>query len=751
MRQVCQARLTIVLAVMVLVRAVSSGGEKVPDAVRNVEAFARLYGYIRYFHPSDEASKVDWDRFAVYGVKRAESAKNSQELKEALEELFLPLAPSMEVHHSNEKEEFDESRIIPPDKKNMRVVAWQHYGLGLTSQPGKYRSIRLNRKSRMPARSSFGNLMKKKPAEAFAGREFLFKAAVKVESGKAQLWFRVDRPNGKMGFFDNMHDRPIASRKWKVYEIRGKIAEDAENIAYGCFLPGSGKIFADAFRFLVKEGNQWKPVEIDDPGFEADAEGKRAKDWIVRGLDYDFQATAQTASEGSKSLMIQSKASYAPERLFPEGPSVGEHINKRLGSGLSCIMPLALYGTETQTYPAVSADAFENLQAAIEKQTPQKLSANDLYIRWADVVIAWNVFQHFYPYFDVVKVDWSSVLSRTLVEAMTDKDEDDFSWTLRKMVAQLEDGHANVYRPTMRDQGGLPFKLEYVENQVVVVSSKHERFQRGDIIICIDGLDAKEALLERETCISGSPQWKRKRSLMEVVWGKRNTKARLKIKRDKKMLALSAVRSHRKQVTEFQGNCVEEVRDNIYYVDLGNWSLDKEFKASINRLAKAKGVVFDARGYVTTFEVLSHLIDETIASAWWNIPKVIYPDRENIAYAESNWKVEPKKPKIRGKVVFLTDANAISASETFMGIVEYYKLGEIVGQPTAGTNGNVNRVYLLGGYWIPWTGMRVLKHDHSQHHLIGIQPTVPMKRTLKGVREGRDEFLGKAIEIIESS
>ena len=45
--------------------------------------------------------------------------------------------------------------------------------------------------------------------------------------------------------------------------------------------------------------------------------------------------------------------------------------------------------------------------------------------------------------------------------------------------------------------------------------------------------------------------------------------------------------------------------------------------------------------------------------------------------------------------------------------------------------------------------MRVVKHDGSQHHLIGILPTVPAERTIQGVIEGRDELLEKALEIIE--
>ena len=64
-----------------------------------------------------------------------------------------------------------------------------------------------------------------------------------------------------------------------------------------------------------------------------------------------------------------------------------------------------------------------------------------------------------------------------------------------------------------------------------------------------------------------------------------------------------------------------------------------------------------------------------------------------------------------------------------MGIVEAYRLGEIVGETTAGTNGDVNPFTLPGGYTIYWTGMKVLKHDGSRHHGVGVRPTVPVPPT----------------------
>ena len=66
-----------------------------------------------------------------------------------------------------------------------------------------------------------------------------------------------------------------------------------------------------------------------------------------------------------------------------------------------------------------------------------------------------------------------------------------------------------------------------------------------------------------------------------------------------------------------------------------------------------------------------------------------------------------------------------------MGIVEAYKLGEIVGESTAETNGNVCPVELSLGYSMAFTGMKVLKHDGSRHHSVGILPTVPISRTIK--------------------
>ena len=137
------------------------------------------------------------------------------------------------------------------------------------------------------------------------------------------------------------------------------------------------------------------------------------------------------------------------------------------------------------------------------------------------------------------------------------------------------------------------------------------------------------------------------------------------------------------------------------------------------------------------------------SDAWMQVPQVIHPDhRETPGYRNHGWSISALSPHLDGRIVFITDGRAISYAESFMSFVEHYRLGEIVGQPTAGTNGNVNNFVLPGAFTVMWTGMRVVKHDGSQHHLVGIRPTVPAERTIQGVREGRDELIEVALDVI---
>jgi len=154
----------------------------------------------------------------------------------------------------------------------------------------------------------------------------------------------------------------------------------------------------------------------------------------------------------------------------------------------------------------------------------------------------------------------------------------------------------------------------------------------------------------------------------------------------------------------------------------------QELDSSMCDITNSAGIVVDQRGYpnFSIIQLISHLIKTPVQIPQFFVPLIIYPDQENMAWDTSGrWKIDPEPPYIKSRVAFITNGSAISFAELILGIVEYYKFAAIIGEPSAGTDGNINSVDLPGGYTISFTGMKCLKNDGSQHHLIGILPSIP--------------------------
>ena len=64
--------------------------------VENLAAFARVYGYVRFFYPSDAATQVDWDKLAIIGAEEGRTAPDDAILRTVLLRLFQPIAPKLD-------------------------------------------------------------------------------------------------------------------------------------------------------------------------------------------------------------------------------------------------------------------------------------------------------------------------------------------------------------------------------------------------------------------------------------------------------------------------------------------------------------------------------------------------------------------------------------------------------------------------------------------------------------------------------
>ncbi|MBM4060900.1 MAG: hypothetical protein FJ265_07360 [Planctomycetes bacterium] len=424
-----------------------------------------------------------------------------------------------------------------------------------------------------------------------------------------------------------------------------------------------------------------------------------------------------------------------------------------LGGGVSCRVRHQVPGTAKATLPAAPLP---------DGWTPRELpvlTAAHRSTRLAAVALAWGVFQHFYPYFDVVDTDWAAALPEALTAAATDADASAFLHTLRRLVARLHDGHGHVGKAAAQPKDFLPVAVAWAGQELVVVgkcSEVGDAARIGDVVVAIDGRPVALCYEQLAQEISAATDgWRRHRSEGAFVEDLPTADpVLLELRHPDGALAEVKLPRRRERPADARpkrpGNG-SELAPGIVYFDLdgaANAALD----AALPALQAAAGIVFDMRGYPdeAAVRVMELLLTEAGTSARWIVPDVRKPDRQEVEWRESGrWRLRPRKPHLAAKIAFLTDGRAISYAESIMGVVETYAFGAIVGAPTAGTNGNVNPFELPGGFTVSWTGMKVLKHDGGRHHGVGIAPTVPVVPTAAGIAAGRDEVLERAVATLQ--
>jgi hypothetical protein len=425
----------------------------------------------------------------------------------------------------------------------------------------------------------------------------------------------------------------------------------------------------------------------------------------------------------------------------------GAQVDVDLGLGLRAHVPLVLTDAEAtvDAHQQRLLDALKTELGAL----PDTLEATDREVRTADVIVAWSVFRHFYPYWAEVGVDWDTRLPSLLEAGSAAGSREAHRDVLRRLVAGIRDGHGSVRDPRdARKQAWLPITARWLAGRLVVTASAvPERVRTGDVITAIDGRPAALWFPEQEALTSGSPQWRADRvAVVALTRGPEGTRAVLELERPSATLKVELTRTLREPVREVRPEQIAEVRPGVWYVDLerADWST---LQPRLTDLARAKAVIFDVRGYPSDagMRVLPYLLKAPDPDRWMHVPCIVEPFGRVATWQSRGWNLAPASPHLAGRITFLTDARAISYAESVMGYVEALGLGTIVGSATAGTNGNVNPFSVPSGMTITFTGMRVTRHDGSPFHLVGVQPDVPVEPTAAGVRAGRDEVLERAL------
>jgi hypothetical protein len=544
--------------------------------------------------------------------------------------------------------------------------------------------------------------------------------------------------------FFHPSDEVVATKAWDAFVIElmeaAEPARDASDLA---------QRLQDQCKVVAPGLSIWAGDENDEPELQEYPDATSFRYWVHHGAGLVARnpGVYSSATKTIKRDDLDAKGEDADER--PKDPLV----TKSLGGGVMCRLPIMVAIGPSGSLPK----ATQENRWKDSPGSPKWTSANRS-TRLAGVAICWGVMQHFYPYFDVVDTDWQEALDVALRQAAEDTDEQSYLQTLQELVAKLRDGHGGVYSQRMPPRKRLPVLLAWAGSDCVVVG-KHESLagdlEAGDAIVAIDEKQLSVVCDELSSSISAATDGFRRYVLLRMLTMRDDSDTcRLRMRKpdgSEYDVSLPPIGSPLRITSQIKKpNNGAQLAEGIVYFDL-NRAKSQALDEAMETLEKADGIVFDLRGYPAdaAIKLLPLLIDDRAASARWNVPVVTMPDGQAWAWKTSAWDLQPDANPLKAEIAFLTDGRAISYAESIMAIVEHYKLGEIVGATTAGTNGNVNPFSLPGGYNVSWTGMKVLKHDGSQHHGVGVQPTVPIEPTAKGISEGRDEVLEKAVKVLQ--
>lgn len=407
----------------------------------------------------------------------------------------------------------------------------------------------------------------------------------------------------------------------------------------------------------------------------------------------------------------------------------------------------------------------------ISRKDAKVVTLYDDKIRYADLMVRWNVIKHFYPYYQEDELDnkWDKRLNHAFIKSSQLTDYRDYPEIVNWLLAAVSDLHietqGNIYF------GGLIFKdvssfftllkMGWCEdNKIYIMSGPNSlasEINKGDEIMSVNGMDIDQLIkIKSEFISASSPQ-----GMMEKLVNRellksytKDTIFNIKIKDAHDNVQLITIKpTERNWVMwdEEESSFIENLGDEIYYVNLVTFDENHTynlFKEFIPKMQNAKGIIIDVRGYPNANiadKIVTHFSKKPVLSGSFLRPYYYFPDQKNVMFKnEGNGFLDKviDSEFISTPLCLLINHKAMSYGETVINMFKNNTNGKLVGSPTVGTNGDLTMIDL------PLCKFMMTAIYDPDNHGVGIKPDVLVYPTLQDIRMNKDVLLEKAKEYI---
>ena len=426
------------------------------------------------------------------------------------------------------------------------------------------------------------------------------------------------------------------------------------------------------------------------------------------------------------------------------------------------------------------AAAAERLWGGAAFQTPfrEDLPAEE---KLAGLSLLWSEAKYNFVNFDLVPaLDWDSLYVATIPQVLATTSTEAYYRVLTGMVAQLHDGHSNVYVPSelgdrVYARPGLRTRL--VGGYVVVTEIRDPALAEqglavGQEVVAVDGVPVRE-YAERnvrpyQSASTDQDLDVRTYEYMLLAGDAARPVALTLRQPDGTTLERTLPRLTGAQAQAFASGRpafdLTWLPGRVAHVRLNTFGSDEAAEAFLSRfdeIAEAEALVLDVRengggNSAVGWRVLCTLTDaDSIAvSSWYT--RLYRPSYR--AWGQSEETTGDRAPafwceggrRYGGPVAVLTSARTFSAAEDFAVAFDVMDRGPLVGEPTGGSTGQPLFFPLPGG----GSGRVTTKHDAypDGHDFVGVGvlPDVPVAPTVESLRSGTDPVLDAAVRVLTS-
>ena len=377
----------------------------------------------------------------------------------------------------------------------------------------------------------------------------------------------------------------------------------------------------------------------------------------------------------------------------------------------------------------------------------------------------WNMIQYFFPYKYQTDKNWNDVLKAYIPLFISAGSKLAYEQVAIQIIGEIQDTHANLWGggnmiAASRGDKYAPFRVWFIEGKLVVTDYYNwdlkdtVGLEIGDVITHINGKKVETIVESLRQYYPASNEAARLRDISFDLLRSNNNSINIHYnssgssgQKEIQLYARNLLNMYHWYKVNSNEKCYKLLDGNIGYITLASIK-NEDIPVIKESFKNTKGIIIDIRNYPSTFVPFllgSYFVSTSTPFVKFTQGSIDHPGEFTFRHGT---EIHNMGETYQGKLVVIVNETSQSQAEyTAMA----FRAGDnttIIGSTTAGADGNVSRIILPGGLQTMISGIGVYYPDGTQTQRVGIVPDIWVEPTINGIKQGRDELLEKAIEII---